>query len=131
MIAARALSRLGLITIVAALLPGGASWSQYSPPPPPPVLPYGQPQYPFPQYGQPQFPPQQQQFPPQQQFPMPQSPYGGQAVGGGYPGGGQPLPSFCCTNAGKLGPLYNPGIPAGGMCTAPTPYGQIPGQACY
>jgi hypothetical protein len=43
----------------------------------------------------------------------------------------RPLPAFCCTVVGRLGPFTNPGIREGEVCSAPTAYGPVGGVACY
>jgi len=43
----------------------------------------------------------------------------------------KPLPNYCCTAAGRLGPYSNSSIPLGSQCIVPTPMGQLVGQACY
>ncbi len=53
-------------------------------------------------------------------------------VGGGMAYTPQQLPSYCCTPAGKIGPLPNFGIGVGQYCTATLPTGlPVAGQACY
>lgn len=56
---------------------------------------------------------------------------GGRAqVDGGPLPGPAPLPSICCTPAGRI-PFANNSIPVGGTCTVPTIRGSVSGQACY
>ena len=44
--------------------------------------------------------------------------------------GPQPLPTICCTPAGRI-PFVNASTPVNGACTAPTIRGPVTGQACY
>lgn len=41
------------------------------------------------------------------------------------------FPQFCCTPAGRIGPIPNNSVKAGQMCQARTAAGMVSGQACY
>ena len=51
-----------------------------------------------------------------------------QFAGGGASRG---PPQFCCTPAGRMGPLNLGGAGPGQLCQVPTPAGFLRGQACY
>jgi hypothetical protein len=50
-----------------------------------------------------------------------------------FAGGGAAFspPQFCCTPAGRMGPLNLGGAGPGQVCQVPTPAGFMQGQACY
>jgi hypothetical protein len=50
-----------------------------------------------------------------------------QAAGGAR----APAPQFCCTPAGRVGPLNLGGAARGQICQVTTPAGPVRGQACY
>jgi hypothetical protein len=44
---------------------------------------------------------------------------------------GESVPHYCCTSAGRIGPLPNMNAAPGKACQATTPAGLASGQACF